>query len=224
MPNVAKFQPATAAPHRLAILAAALLFAGSSITACAVENGATTTKTPAAASNSTADIDATTKKGIYNYIEYSDRFASSGQPTAEQLKAQKAAGVERVIYIAFSDQEHSLPAEDRIAKALGLNYLQLPVDWTAPQKRDYYLFAQAMLLEPERKTLLHCQANFRATAFSLLYRVLENGVPLGEAKADMNSIWVPNRVWTNFILDILQENNVDTACSACDWTPSTIGD
>lgn len=161
---------------------------------------------------------------IYNYIEYSDRFASSGQPSTEQLQAQKAAGVERVIYIAFSDQEHSLANEDRIAKDLGLNYLQLPVDWKSPQKRDYYLFAQAMKLEPERKTLLHCQANFRASAFALLYRVLENRIPLQQAKADMNSIWVPNSIWTQFILDILRENNVETACGSCDWTPSTIGD
>lgn len=171
-----------------------------------------------------AETDPAVEKGIFHYIAYSDRFASSGQPSADQLKAQKAAGVERVIYIAFSDQKHSLPAEDRIAKELGLNYLHIPVDWTAPQKRDYYLFAQAMLLEPERKTLLHCQANYRATAFALLYRVLENDVPLATAKADMNSIWVPNSVWTNFILDVLKDNNVATDCENCDWTPSAIGE
>ena len=129
-----------------------------------------------------------------------------------------------MVYIAFSDQEHSLPAEDRIAKDLGLNYLHIPVDWKAPQKRDYDLFALAMQLEPERKTLLHCQANFRATAFAMLYRVLQEGVPLGQAKADMNSVWVPNSIWTAFILDVLKDNNVDTACSACDWAPSTIGE
>lgn len=198
---------------------AAFIFATTVLIGCTTSDAATQTSPAATSTEETPK-----QEGIYNYIQYSDRFASSGQPTAEQLNAQKAAGVERVVYIAFSDQEHSLPAEDRIAKNLGLNYLHIPVDWKAPQKRDYYLFAQAMQLEPERKTLLHCQANFRATAFAMLYRVLHEGVPLDQAKADMNSIWVPNSTWTAFILDVLQENNVDTACSACDWTPSTIGE
>ncbi len=102
------------------------------------------------------------KPGVhYNYIAYSEQFASAGQPTEEQLIRSQANGVERVIYLAFSDQKSALPAEDRIVKNLGMSYLQLPVAWQAPQPRDYYLFAQTMQLEPERKTLLHCQANLQ---------------------------------------------------------------
>jgi len=201
---------------RFSTVTVALLTATISLTACSEPTS------NQASSNSTTET--TQTKGIYNYLAYSDRFASSGQPTIEQLEEQKAAGVERIIYIAFSDHERSLPNEDRIAKELGINYLQLPVDWQAPQKRDYYLFAQAMQLEPERKTLLHCQANLRASAFALLYRVLEEKVPLAKAKADMNSVWVPNSVWTQFILDVLKENNVNSACAGCDWTPSAIGE
>lgn len=181
----------------------------------------------AAATQAATDTVATAEtpaKDIYNYFEYSPSFASAGQPTEAQLKLQQQQGVERVVYLAFSDQERSLPAEDRIVKNLGMNYLQVPVDWKAPQKRDYYLFAQAMQLEPERKTLLHCQANFRASAFALLYRVLSLGVPLVEAKADMNSTWVPNTVWTAFVLEVLAENGVDSNCEGCDWVASTIGE
>jgi len=109
-----------------------------------------------------------------------------------------------------------------------LSSLLLPtspaVAWRAPQAGDYYLFAQAMQLAPERKTLLHCQANFRASSFALLYRVLELGVPLAQAKTDMNKVWTPNSIWTQFILDVLKDNDVDPNCSGCDWTPSTIGE
>ena len=206
---------------RTAALVAAILVAS---TACANAEGSAPPSDSSATAHSASSHGDVEQHVIYNYVEYSDRFASSGQPTEDQLKAQKTAGLERVIYVAFNDHENSLESEDRVAKELGLDYLQIPVDWKAPQKRDYYLIEQAMLLEPERKTLLHCQANFRASAFALLYRVLQNGVPLGQAKADMNSVWVPNSVWTNFILDVLGENNVETACSACDWTPSTIGE
>lgn len=203
--------------HSSFILALFAITLGLGVSACSDANGSK----PASTTSNTTE---TEQKGIYNYLEYSNRFASSGQPTADQLKEQKAAGVERIIYIAFSDHERSLANEDRIAKELGINYLQLPVNWKSPQKRDYYLFAQAMLLEPESKTLLHCQANLRASAFALLYRVLEQQVPLAQAKADMNTVWVPNTVWTQFILDVLKENNVSSACESCDWTPSEIGE
>jgi protein tyrosine phosphatase (PTP) superfamily phosphohydrolase (DUF442 family) len=172
--------------------------------------------------NKTSTTD--TSPNIYNYLAYSDSFASAGQPTEAQLSASFDTGVERVIYLAFSDQERSLPAEDRIVKSLGMSYLQIPVDWRAPQSSEYYLFASAMQIEPERKTLLHCQANLRASAFAFLYRVLELDVPLKEAKQDMNQVWVPNGVWTQFILQVLKDNEVEPNCSGCDWTPSTIGD
>lgn len=191
-------------------------------TGCGEESGAAAqTAQPAQTQTATEDQP---NKEIFNYIAYSPTFASAGQPTAEQLNQQQQMGVERVVYLAFSDQERSLPAEDRVVKELSMSYLQVPVDWKAPQKREYDLFAAAMNVEPDRKTLLHCQANFRASAFALLYRVLELGVPLGQAKADMNAVWIPNSTWTNFILEVLTANSVRTDCSACDWTPSTIGD
>lgn len=165
-----------------------------------------------------------TTEGVFNYYDYSPRFASSGQPTAAQLAELQADGFQRVVYIAFSDQDRSLKAEDRIVKELGLDYIHIPVDWKAPLAREYDAFARAMRAAPERKTLLHCQANFRASVFALLYRVLELDVPLAQAKADMNRVWVPNVVWTQFARGVLQANGVDADCAGCDWTPSTIGD
>lgn len=157
---------------------------------------------------------------ITNYLAYSDRFASSGQPTSEQLTELKAGGVQRVIYIAFSDHKNSLPAEDRIVKELGLDYVHIPVIWNRPTGFDFDTFAAAMQAAPDQNTLLHCQVNFRASAFAFLYRVIYQGVPLGKAKRDMNSIWVPDETWTAFILGVLKDKGVKTDCPDCDWTPA----
>ena len=156
---------------------------------------------------------------IRNYIEYSPSFASAGQPTREQLDAVKAAGFERVIYIAFSNGRIAIPDEDAVVKELGMDYIHVPVIWDAPTKSDFYAFAGAMQREPGRKTLLHCAANFRASAFSFLYRVLYEDVPMAEAKADMNEIWTPNETWTNLILAVLEDNGRTAQCDGCDWTP-----
>ncbi|MDZ7769442.1 MAG: hypothetical protein U5K38_10390 [Woeseiaceae bacterium] len=86
---------------------------------------------------------------------------------------------------AWTDNESSLD-EDRLVKSLGMEYMHIPVEWAAPTASDFYLFAGAMQRAPEKKTLLHCQANYRAAAFSFLYRVLHEDLPVAEAKRDLN--------------------------------------
>ncbi len=129
----------------------------------------------------------------------------------------KEAGFERVIYIAFSNSRNAVGAEDAIIKELGMDYVHIPVIWNAPAKADFYAFADVMNRESDRKTLLHCQVNYRASAFAFLYRVLYQNISIAEAKADMNTIWQPNKTWTNFIFEILQENDVSPHCDGCSW-------
>ena len=67
----------------------------------------------------------------------------------------------------------------------------MPVDFQNPLPDEFYAFADAMERNKQKKTLLHCQVNARATAFSFLYRVIFEDVALAEAKADMNTVWQP---------------------------------
>ncbi|HBX36765.1 MAG TPA: phosphatase [Pseudohongiella sp.] len=164
-----------------------------------------------------------TLSDVLNLREYSDTFASAGQPTAEQFEAIRDAGYERVIYIAFTTNDNALANADQVVKGLGMDYLHIPVDWNNPTKRDFYAFADAMQRNPEQKTLLHCQVNARATAFSFMYRVVYEGVPVAEAKADMNSVWQPNETWRDLIFDVLADHDISPECEGCDWTPSQVG-
>lgn len=154
---------------------------------------------------------------IRNFVEYSPTFASAGQPTEAELAAVRDAGFERVIYIAFSTDRNALANEDRIVRDLGMDYVQIPVVWDAPARADYESFAAVMSREPDSKTLLHCQVNMRASAFAMLYRVLEQGVPLAEAKDDMNAIWEPNEAWRALIFEVLESRGVSPECAGCEW-------
>lgn len=156
---------------------------------------------------------------IRNYKEYSATFSSAGQPSKEQLELLKQAGFERVAYIAFSNSRGAIAEEDAIVRDLGMDYVQVPVIWDAPTKSDFYAFAGAMQREPDKKTLLHCQANYRASAFAFLYRVLYLDVPVAAAKADMNTIWQPNETWRKLIFEVLEDNGVSPLCEGCDWEP-----
>lgn len=154
---------------------------------------------------------------LVNYREYSATLSSSGQPDAAGLAAVRGAGFGRVVFLAFSDHDGSLEHEDRLVKDFGMEYAQIPVDWEAPRPADFYLFAGLMQRAPAKRTLVHCQVNFRASTFSFLYRVLYEDVPIAEAKEDMNSVWVPNATWRAFIFDVLEDNGVSPHCDDCLW-------
>ena len=155
---------------------------------------------------------------ITNFRQYSDTFASAGQPTREQFQTIADNGFERVVYIAFTNNQNALPDADLIVKGLDMEYMQVPVDFSNPLPDEFYAFADAMERNKDKKTLLHCQVNARATAFSFLYRVIYDDISISEAKADMNTVWQPNEVWRDFIFEILANNEIDPNCASCDWT------
>ena len=157
---------------------------------------------------------------ITNFRQYSATFASSGQPTKDQLSAIAENGFERIVYIAFTNNANALPDADQVVKGLGMEYMHTPVTWDDPLASDFYAFADSLRRDTDKKTLLHCQVNARATAFSFLYRVIYEGVDIAEAKADMNTVWQPNETWRDFIFAVLAENGMSSECEECDWTPS----
>ena len=156
---------------------------------------------------------------ITNFRQYSSTFASSGQPSREQFSTIAENGFERIVYIAFTNNQNALPDADLVVKGLGMEYMQVPVDFNNPLPSDFYAFADSMRRDTDKKTLLHCQVNARATAFSFLYRVIYADVPVARAKADMNTVWQPNEVWRDFIFTVLAENAISPDCEDCDWTP-----
>lgn len=168
-----------------------------------------------------ADDDPT---GILNFRAYSDTFASSGQPSQEQLRRLSDAGYSRVVYLAFSNSGDgkALADEDVIVTGLGMEYLHIPVVWDDPRPEQFETFAAYMRQAPQAHTLLHCMVNARASAFSFLYRVIYQGVPVAQAKADMNTVWQPNATWRDFIFAVLERHGIPAGCDGCDWTPSDV--
>ncbi len=154
---------------------------------------------------------------IDNYRQYSPYFSSSGQPSAGQLKALSEAGFERVIYTAFTDNKTAIKSEDRVVKSLDMDYLHIPVDFDRPKIGDFEDFAAVLNRDKNIRTLLHCQINLRASTFSFLYRVIYGGVPMLDAKSDLDAIWQPDKTWYRFIVEVLSKHGLSEECEGCDW-------
>jgi protein tyrosine phosphatase (PTP) superfamily phosphohydrolase (DUF442 family) len=126
---------------------------------------------------------------IYNYRKVDEHHATGGQPSEEQLKAAAAEGFETVINLATIDPRYSLRDEGASIAALGMKYRHIPVPWDQPSDADFAAFEQAMRSAGDGKTLVHCAANFRATAFYSLYAMKHLGWSRARAEEFRASIW-----------------------------------
>ncbi len=142
---------------------------------------------------------------IFNFMAVSDRLGTAGQPTAEQFDAVKAAGYNVVINLAMGNTPRDLPNEAQLLAAHGIPYIHIPVVFEQPTAADLTRFFEAMEAHQDQKCFVHCIANARVSAFVLLSRVLRQGVPVDEARADMSQIWEPNATWQRFIDEALAQ-------------------
>lgn len=145
---------------------------------------------------------------IYNYLYYHEKLLSSGMPTAEQMKSVADAGVELVINLAPHDAPDAIPDEMELVSSLGMEYINIPVNWNTPTRDGLNVFMNAMDANKERKIHVHCEANFRASAFITMYRILRLDWNPEAAFAVMHTIWDDDEypVWKMFIEDAIKRN------------------
>lgn len=155
------------------------------------------------ASSSSDQVEQVSFESIHNFHQVTDLLLTSGQVEPKHIEALQAAGVEMVINLAPASEKRNRD-EGFLLTQQGINYVQIPVAWENPTDSDLQIFFAVMAARKERKTLVHCFANYRASAFTYLYRVLEEGVPETEARADLHKIWneeafVESSAWRTFI-------------------------
>lgn len=145
-------------------------------------------------------------KDIYNYWNYDEILSSSGMPTAEQMKSVAEAGVEVVINLAPHDVKNAIPDEERLVTSLGMEYINIPIIWREPASDGLVRFMDAMDGSKGKKVHVHCEANYRASSFIMMYRVLRLGWKKEDAIPIMEKMWNPEDfpVWKKFIDDALQ--------------------
>jgi uncharacterized protein (TIGR01244 family) len=151
-------------------------------------------------------------KDIYHYQFLDENLSSSGMPTADQLKEVAEAGVQLVINLAPHDVPKAIPDEAGLANSLGMDYINIPVTWRAPEAEALTRFMDEMDAQAGKKILVHCEANYRASAFVMVYRVLRLGWNKADAIPVMERMWNPEDfpVWEQFIEDALKRNGQGT--------------
>lgn len=150
-------------------------------------------------------------EAIRNFLRLSDRLGTAGQPAAEQFAAIRQAGYRLVINLAQPDSPNAVADERELVRALGLDYVHIPVAWTVPQIADAARFFETMNANQDKKVFVHCAANKRVASFLYLYRRLFEGLPEADAARDLHRLWVPDEIWQGFMEAVMQAYEEDSA-------------
>jgi protein tyrosine phosphatase (PTP) superfamily phosphohydrolase (DUF442 family) len=145
---------------------------------------------------------------IYNFHKVSDALACSGQPSEVQLKQLADEFYRVIINLAPHGTKFSLPDETGSVKALNVEYCHIPVVFDNPQLTELTNFIKLMNRYCCEKILVHCVANYRASAFTGLYLFATEKLDEEQMQLFIENIWQPDAIWQQFIdegLEYLKE-------------------
>jgi protein tyrosine phosphatase (PTP) superfamily phosphohydrolase (DUF442 family) len=143
-----------------------------------------------------------------NLVEISPRLVTSGQPNAATLASLAAHGFAADIYLAPLTVHDAVRDEPEIVRRQGLTFIHIPIEFNEPGERDFERFAEAMASLRERKVLVHCQVNMRASAMVFLHRVIVDREDPERAYEAVAKVWSPNGQWRRFIVAMLRKHEI----------------
>lgn len=136
---------------------------------------------------------------ICAFVSLSDRLATAGQPSEQQIYLISESGFEVVINLGLLDPRYCLPDEEGLTRSLGMSYHHIPVEFSTPKKEDLFKFFRIMDSCKGKKVFVHCAANYRVSCFVSIYAQVNLGWSELQAKNYIRSIWEPDHIWLQFM-------------------------
>lgn len=136
---------------------------------------------------------------ILHHVPIHDRLHTSGQPTPEQFALIAQAGFEVVINLALTDASNAIASEDRRVLEQGMLYINLPILFDQPQPAQLLAVLDLLQQYAQQKVWLHCALNYRVSSVIYLHRVFNLGVPVSDARQQLEQMWMPDAVWEDVI-------------------------
>jgi protein tyrosine phosphatase (PTP) superfamily phosphohydrolase (DUF442 family) len=143
-----------------------------------------------------------------NVVVISDRLVTSGQPPAAALAELGAAGFQAVVYLAPSDVSGAVRAEPEILARQGIEFVHIPIPFGSPDASHVAAVSQALLRLQDRKVLVHCEVNMRASSLVFLHRVVTLKEDPAQAYAAVTAVWSPRGPWRRLVEQQLRQAGV----------------
>lgn len=134
-----------------------------------------------------------------NVVEATPRLVTAGQPSADALAKLKAQGFGAVVYLAPPTVSDAVRDEPLIVARQGLAFVNLPIDFEHPTEADFEALSAVLKAFADRKVLVHCQINLRASSLVFLHRTITLKEDPRVAYDAVTAVWSPHGPWRTLI-------------------------
>jgi RimJ/RimL family protein N-acetyltransferase/protein tyrosine phosphatase (PTP) superfamily phosphohydrolase (DUF442 family) len=140
-------------------------------------------------------------QSIRHFREISDRLATAGQPTEDELALIARSGYRAVINLALPTSTYALPDEAAVVERLGVDYVPIPIDFESPDLPSALRFFKELKRREHERVFVHCAMNKRVSALVYAYRVAVGGEEPKRARFDLDALWAPSEPWRRLMAD-----------------------
>lgn len=141
----------------------------------------------------------------YNYVKINESISTSGLLNEEHLGSLKQENYQLVINLLPNELEYAIKNEQSLVETQGLAYHYIPVDFDRPTLADFEACEKIMLANKDKQLMLHCAANFRATAFFAIYAHRNLGWSADKCYELIASVWPLEKhpQWQRFVAQFI---------------------
>ena len=143
-----------------------------------------------------------------NLVPITPRLTTSGQPDADSLGLLGQLGYEAVVYLAPASVPDAVRDEPAILARQGIEFVHVPIPFNAPAVAHFDAVSAALDRLRERKVLVHCQVNMRASTLVFLHRAARLREDPAAAWRDVTRVWIPGGPWKKLVEDVLAQHAV----------------
>ena len=143
-----------------------------------------------------------------NVVPIHDRLVTSGQPTEAALRGLGQLGFQAVVYLAPSTVPDAIPAEPELLAQQGIEFIHHPVPFAAPTEAHFQGISATLQRLQDRRVLVHCQVNMRASSMVFLHRVVTVGEKPELAWEAVSRVWTPQGPWKALITAQLARHRI----------------
>jgi len=146
--------------------------------------------------------------GIRNFTRVDATVACAGATPVEAIAALKREGFASILNLRkASEPGADVEASRAAAEAVGLEYIHLPFDSSAPDPEVVTEFLAAVSDQANQPVFVHCGSANRVGALWLVKRVMRDGWTIAQATAEAKAIGLRSETLEAFALKYLADND-----------------
>lgn len=143
--------------------------------------------------------------GVANACQILPNVVTGGQPTAEQLKALKAAGGD--IVLDLRDPMEPRPVDEaRLVRELGMEYVNVPVRAGSLEDAAIERILAVLRRTGDRTVFFHCGSGSRVGGALIPYFILDQGMEEQEAVDQAMRVGLRSAEYMEWGLDYARRN------------------